>query len=211
MTLNACGKAARMMWLNIPEHYPSVELDEYVIMPNHIHGIVIINSDNVGNEKIRSLHKTNLSNLSEATLNHEYVKDDYVISTDKSRLKIDIIHGFLKDAYWCKNIPVEIVKRSIEGSLCYGVYKGDKQVGFARVITDYSVIAFIADVFILEGYRGQGLSMWLMQCLIDNPDLQELRGWSLKTKDAHGLYSKFGFKAPENPELIMERKIKSSY
>lgn len=141
----------------------------------------------------------------------EFNKDEFVISTDKSKLQIDVIHGFLKDVYWCKNIPVEIVRKSIEGSLCYGVYHGKDQIGFARVITDFAVTAHIADVFILEEYRGQGLAKWLMQSIIDNPDLQELRSWSLKTADAHGLYAGYGFTAPSNPEMMMERKIKSSY
>lgn len=144
-------------------------------------------------------------------MNSEFRKDDFTISTDKSKLQVDVIHNFLKDAYWCKNLPVEILKKSIEHSLCYGVYKGNEQIGFARIITDYAVTAHIADVFILEEYRGRGLAKWLMRCIMDNPDLSGLRSWSLKTADAHGLYAKFGFAAPQQPGMIMERKLKSSY
>lgn len=141
----------------------------------------------------------------------EYNKNIYLVSTDKSKLQINVIHNFLKDAYWSKNIPKEYVGKSIEHSLCYGVYCDNKQVGFARVITDYVALAYIADVFIVEEHSGKGLSKWLMECLLANPELQSVRGWSLKTKDAHGLYKKFGFIPPEIPEWIMERKVFKSY
>lgn len=141
----------------------------------------------------------------------EYSKDNYRISTDKSKLQIEVVHHFLTNSYWAKNIPMSIMQKSIENSLCYGVYHRDKQIGFARVVTDYATFGYLADVFILEEYRGNGLSKWLMKCLLQHPDLQHIRVMMLKTKDAHGLYSQFGFIPPEEPGRIMEKKIVRSY
>ena len=130
--------------------------------------------------------------------------DDFIISTDNQKLDINFIHQYLsQEAYWCKNIPLEIVKRSIENSLCFGMYHHEKQIGFARVITDKATFAYLADVFIINDYRGRGLSKWLMQTIIDTADLQGLRRWLLATLDAHGLYLQFGFKPLEKPERFM--------
>ncbi len=130
---------------------------------------------------------------------------EYRISTDKKRLDLAMIHDFLaNDSYWAKGIPVEVMKRSIENSLCFGVYHQGRQVGFARVVTDYATTAYVGDVFIRESYRGRGLGKRLIKAVVDHPALEGLRLWFLGTKDAHGLYRKFGFKnAAETP--VMER------
>jgi GNAT superfamily N-acetyltransferase len=129
----------------------------------------------------------------------------YSISTDKRKLDLKVIHGFLSTSYWAAGRSVETVRRSIENSIPFGVYKGDEQVGFARVITDYATFAWIADVFILDAHRGQGLGGWLMEVIISQPELQGFRRWVLATKDAHELYRKFGFTELKLPERWMER------
>lgn len=144
-------------------------------------------------------------------MNFEHFKDNYEISTDKSKLQLNVIHNFLRNAYWSENIPLKIVEKSIQNSLCYGVYFGKEQVGFARVITDYATFAYLADVFVLETHRGKGLSKWLMECLLEHPDLQSIRTMMLKTEDAHGLYKKYGFALPDKPERIMEKRVIKSY
>ena len=116
----------------------------------------------------------------------------------------EIIHGFLVRSYWAEGIPRETVERSIANSLCFGVYDGDKQVGLARVITDYATFAYLADVFIIESHRGRGLSKFLMECIMKHPRLQNFRRFMLATLDAHRLYAKFGFKNPANPARFME-------
>ena len=135
----------------------------------------------------------------------EWRQGEYSISTDKRLLDLSAIHSFLTTSYWANGIPFETVKKSIEHSLNFGVYKAAKQVGFARVITDYATYAYIGDVYILEDYRGQGLSKWLMRVIADHPELQGLRRWTLLTRDAHGLYRQTGFTEPQNPERYMER------
>src|SRR5437899_2049322 len=135
----------------------------------------------------------------------EWRRGEYLISTDKNRLDLATIYGFLTTSYWAAGIPLETVKRFIEHSLNFGLYKGDLQVGFARVITDYATFAYLGDVFILEPFRGQGLSKWLMEVITTHSDLQGLRRWILLTRDAHGLYRKFGYAGPATPERYMER------
>jgi GNAT superfamily N-acetyltransferase len=135
----------------------------------------------------------------------ECVRDGFTISTDKARLDVPAIHDFLAhSSYWARDVPLSTVQKSIENSLCFGIYDGDKQVGFARVITDYAVFAYLADVFILEDYRGRGLAKWLMACIVSYPELQNLRRWMLATKDAHGLYAQYGFNSLSRPERFME-------
>ena len=134
----------------------------------------------------------------------EYHRGEFVISTDRERLDLDVIHPFLTECYWARGIPREVVARSIENSMCFGVYSDGKQVGFARVISDYATYAYICDVFVLEPYRGHGLGKWLMQCIMQHPRLQGLRRWSLVTDDAHGLYAQFGFTPLQTPEKYME-------
>ena len=131
---------------------------------------------------------------------------DYSISTDRLRLDIDLIHNYLSnESYWATGRSREVVERSIENSLPFGIYKEDKQVGFARIVTDYATFAWVADVFVLPEHRGHGLSKWLMQVIIAHPRLQGFRRWVLSTKDAHGLYERFGFIKLHRPERWMER------
>jgi GNAT superfamily N-acetyltransferase len=148
-------------------------------------------------------------------MNRESIQEwqwgEYVISTDKSRLDLDTIHRFLSQSYWARDIPREVVERSIEHSLPFGLYKGEQQVGFARVITDYATFAYIGDVFLLADYRGRGLGLWLMQTVVAHPALQDLRRWILLTKDAHGLYRNVGFTEPASPERYMERVFPDVY
>jgi GNAT superfamily N-acetyltransferase len=134
----------------------------------------------------------------------EFTKKDFLISTDPSKLDLKLIHRFLTNAYWSKNISFEIVEKSTRNSLCFGLFHHGQQIGFARVISDYATFAYLADVFILEEYRGQGLSKWLMECILGYPDLQNLRRWVLVTRDAHGLYRHFGFTHLQAPERYME-------
>jgi GNAT superfamily N-acetyltransferase len=132
-------------------------------------------------------------------------KADYVISTDRDKLDLTFIHDFLsKEAYWCIDIPFETVRRSVENSLCFGLYYGTGQVGFARVITDYATIAYLGDVFIIPAHRGKGLSKWMLEQVMGFPDLQGLRRWILLTSDAHELYRRFGWVSIPNPEKWME-------
>ncbi|HEU5168771.1 MAG TPA: GNAT family N-acetyltransferase [Chitinophagaceae bacterium] len=133
----------------------------------------------------------------------DFTKDGFTISTEKEKLDIDLIQSFLNRTYWAEGISKEIIRRSIDGSLCFGVFENDKQVGFARMITDKATFAYLADVFIIEGYRGRGLSKWLMEVIMSHPDLQGLRRMILATKDAHGLYKQFGFTPLINVERWM--------
>ena len=126
-----------------------------------------------------------------------------IISADKEKLDPSVIHAFLTTSYWATGISLERVKKRIQNSLCFGVYVDQKQVGFARLITDYDSFAYLADVFILEDYRGHGLSKQLMDFIMNYPDVQGLRRWLLATKDAHSLYAQFGFKPLDIPERWM--------
>ena len=141
----------------------------------------------------------------------DFYKDDYHISTNKEKLDIPFIHRFLSHSYWAEDIPVDMVKRSIDGYMNFGVYNGSRQIGFARVITDHATFGYLADVFIDENYRGLGLSKWLMQTIMAHPQLQGFRSWQLATRDAHGLYAQFGFKPLENPERIMRIVVPDIY
>jgi N-acetylglutamate synthase-like GNAT family acetyltransferase len=134
-----------------------------------------------------------------------FIDKGFKISTDKSLLNFDVIYHYLDvESYWAKGIPAEKLKRAIDNSICFGVYQDNEQIGFARVITDKATFGYIADVFILPGSRNIGLSKWLMQTIINHPDLQGLRRWSLATADAQGLYSQFGFTEITRPERWME-------
>jgi GNAT superfamily N-acetyltransferase len=127
-----------------------------------------------------------------------------VVTTDRSRLDLDVIHGFLTTSYWARGVPREVVARSTEHSLCFGAFDGDRQVGFARVISDRTTFAYICDVFTLESHRGQGVGKSLMAAITSHPELQGLRRRMLFTRDAHGLYRQFGFGAAGHPERLME-------
>ena len=142
----------------------------------------------------------------------------YEISTDPSRLQLAAIHAYLTRSYWSPGIPQDVVARAIENSMCFGLYlgdtqaphgetqapHGDTQVGFARVVTDKASFAYLADVYVLEEHRGQGLSKRLVEAVLAHPELQGMRRFLLATRDAHGLYAQFGFKAPAKPENFME-------
>ena len=133
-------------------------------------------------------------------------RGDYLISTDRAHLNVALIHDYLStQTYWAAGRTRAVVERSIENSLPFGVYKGSEQVGFGRVVTDYATFAWIADVFILSEHRGQGLSKWLMEVMLSHPQLQGFRRWVLSTKDAHGVYERFGFIPLHRPERWMER------
>lgn len=131
-------------------------------------------------------------------------RDGYVITTDPARLDLDVVHRFLRDAYWATGIPRDVLARAIRHSLPFGLYApGGEQCGFARVLTDRAIAALLADVFVLPEHRGRGLGAWLVGCVLAHPDLQGLRRWSLATADAHGLYERFGFTTLANPEAHM--------
>jgi len=143
---------------------------------------------------------------------YETIITNVLFSTDKTKLQFDVIHAYLsKESYWAQNIPLEIIKKSAEGSLCFAVYFNHKQIGYARVITDRATFGYLADVFILEEHRGKGLSKQLMQFIMAHPDLKKLRRFMLATRDAQELYKKFGFTSLAKPENIMEIKFFESY
>ena len=141
----------------------------------------------------------------------EWRKDGYLISTDKSKIDIATVHRFLSQTYWAEGIPIEIVKRGVDNSLCFAIYRGERLIGFARVITDFATFAYLADVFILPEERGKRLSKWLMRVILDHPRLQGLRRFTLATRDAHGLYAQFGFTPFDKPERWMQRHAPDIY
>jgi len=134
----------------------------------------------------------------------EWTREPYVISTDAARLDREAIHRFLASSYWAPGIPREIVERSIDHSMPFGLYAGARQVGFARVITDRATFAYVGDVFVLEDHRGKGLAQWMMEVILAHPDLQGLRRWMLLTRDAHALYRRVGFGPVEDASRSME-------
>lgn len=135
----------------------------------------------------------------------DYKKDNFTISSDPARLDVDAICDMLSRAYWSKNRSRQTILRTLEHSLCFGVYDGERQVGFARVVTDYTIFAWLCDVYIHEDYRGRGLSKWLMEVIMNHPLLQGLRRWALVSRDARGLYQQSGFTALNTPERWMEK------
>ena len=141
----------------------------------------------------------------------EPVRDEYSISCDPDRLDLAVVYGFLSTSYWSLGLPLEVLQRAIAGSLCFGVYHGGKQVGFARVVTDRATFAYLCDVFVLDAYRGQGLGRWLMEAVAAHPDLQGLRRMVLVTRDAHGLYENFGFRPLARPAGYMELHLPDVY
>ena len=145
---------------------------------------------------------------------YEAGKDEYLISTDPSLLHVDMIHHYLsKGSYWAQNISKDVVERSISNSLCFGLYVKDKQTGFARVVTDKATFAYLADVFILESFRGKGLAKWMMEVIQSHPELQGLRRWMLGTRDAHSLYEQFGWTVldEDTRKRFMQRHFKDVY
>ena len=136
----------------------------------------------------------------------------YTISTDKSRLDVGMIHRYLsEESYWARNIPRDLVELSIANSICFGAYDRERQVGFARAVTDCAVFAYVADVFVLEPHRGRGVSKQLMQAMRQHPDLQRLRRWHLLTRDAHALYKQFGFQEIAAPDWHLEIAVNNPY
>lgn len=139
-------------------------------------------------------------------MSREWHKDGYTISTERGRLDIRLVHRYIsEESYWGRGRALEVVSRSVEHSLPFGVYAGDEMVAFARVVTDYATFAWVADVFVVAEHRGRGLSKWLMETMLAHPDLQGFRRWLLATKDAHGLYRQYGFDDLRRPERFMER------
>jgi len=134
----------------------------------------------------------------------EWSRDGFTITTDPTRIDRAAAHAFLSESYWAEDIPREIVERSIDGSLCFALLDGPRQIGFARAIADRATFAYLADVYVLDEYRGRGLGQWLVEIVMAHPDLQGLRRWMLVTRDAHGLYEKAGFTALGKPERVME-------
>lgn len=130
---------------------------------------------------------------------------EYLVSSDPEKLDLKFVHQWLAtESYWSKNIPIEVVQRLVEHSLCFGVYhESGRQVGFGRVVTDYSTFAWLTDVFIIDAYRGQGLSVLLMEVILDHPELRILRRWLLGTDHAHGLYHKYGFENLDHAENFL--------
>lgn len=136
---------------------------------------------------------------------YELRRGSVLVSTDDARLDVDVIHGFLSTrSYWAEGIPRALVARSLKYSLNFGLYEDGRQLGFARVVTDRATYGYLADVFVLEGHRGRGLSVLLMEAVMGHPDLQGLRRFGLATRDAHDLYRKFGFETLAAPERFME-------
>jgi GNAT superfamily N-acetyltransferase len=134
----------------------------------------------------------------------EWSRGDYVISTDPQRLDVDTIYRFLSSSYWAQGRSRERVLQSIERSIPLGLYHGGAQVGFARVLTDHVVLAYLADVFVLEPHRGKGIGSWLVEIAISLPELRQIRRWLLATRDAHELYRRFGFAEPQ-AGVLMEK------
>jgi ribosomal protein S18 acetylase RimI-like enzyme len=141
-------------------------------------------------------------------LSFEHHRDGFTLSTDPGRLDLGAIHAFLSTSYWAEGIPRELLERAVRNSLCFGLYAeepaGERQIGFARVITDMATYAYLCDVYVLPEWRGRGLGTWLMECVMEHPDLQGLRRFSLVTRDAHELYRPFGFTEIAAPGRHME-------
>jgi GNAT superfamily N-acetyltransferase len=135
----------------------------------------------------------------------QWARDEFVISTDRSKLDIALVHEYLADSYWAAGMPRRTLERAIENSLTFGIYYGDQQVGFARAITDLATYAYLSDVFVVEAFRGRGLSKWLMECILAHPDLQGLRRFALFTRDAQGLYERYGFGPARGKSTYLER------
>lgn len=135
----------------------------------------------------------------------EAKQDEYLMSTDPVKLDPVAVHAFLTQVYWCEGISLELIKKALKNSLCFGIYHQGKQVGLSRVVTDYATYAYLCDVYVLEAHRGKGLGHWMVECVMTHPELQNLRRFTLATRDAHGIYAAFGFTPPKAPERQMER------
>jgi GNAT superfamily N-acetyltransferase len=131
-------------------------------------------------------------------------RGEFLVSTDPARLNLDAVYAYLSRAYWCEGIPRQTVERALRQSLCFSLLEGERQIGLVRVITDYTTFAYLCDVYVLESHQGRGLGTWMMQCVVEHPELQGLRRWHLTTRDAHALYHKVGFVPLSKPERHME-------
>ena len=136
-------------------------------------------------------------------MNYEVAKNNYLISTDKNKIDIGYVHAVLSQTYWSPGVAINVVKKALKGSLCFGVYSRKKQIGYARLVTDKATFGYLADVFIDEKYQGKGLAKWLVEMILAHPDVKGLRRILLATRDAHGLYEKHGFIPVPNPERFM--------
>ncbi|MEZ4868054.1 MAG: GNAT family N-acetyltransferase [Caldilineaceae bacterium] len=136
---------------------------------------------------------------------YEYHKAPYTISTDPARLDLAVIHDYLYHSYWSPGVPRAAVAKAIQHSLNFGLYEGEEQIGFARVVTDYASVAYLADVFVLPEQRGHGLGVWLIDCVVNCPAIAGIRSFSLATRDAHGLYRKFGFECADARRMMVKR------
>lgn len=134
----------------------------------------------------------------------EWARLGFTVCCDPSKFDFEVIHGFLSSSYWSPGVPRAVVEKAIANSLAFGLFAGEQQIGLARVVTDYATYGYLADVFVVEGYRGHGLGKWLMECVMAHPALQGLRRFGLVTRDAQGLYQQFGFRELENPGRHME-------
>ena len=134
----------------------------------------------------------------------EITNGPYLVTTDPERLDLDAVHAYLSRSFWATGISKELVAKAMTHSLCFGLFHERTQIGFARIVTDHSTYAYLCDVYVLENYQGRGLGKWMVEFVMTHPELQGLRRFQLVTRDAHGLYSRFGFKTPINPERHME-------
>jgi GNAT superfamily N-acetyltransferase len=141
----------------------------------------------------------------------EWTRDDYLVSTDRARIDVDLVHNFISSSYWAAGMPRSTLERAIENSLVFGVYHAAYQVGFARAITDLATYAYLSDVFVIEPYRNRGLSKWLMECILEHPGLRGLRRFALFTRDAQGLYERYGFGPPRSASTYLERWAPNVY
>lgn len=139
------------------------------------------------------------------------VRGDFTISTDPARLDLAMVHAFLTRSYWAQGIDEATVRRAAENSLCFGLFHRERQIGFARLVTDQATFAYLADVFVIEGFRGRGLAKWMVSVIVDHPRLQRLRRWMLATRDAHELYRQYGFTDLASPARFMERHDPTVY
>ncbi len=140
-----------------------------------------------------------------------WTRDDCLVTTDPARVDVDAVHQYLSASYWAEGIPRETVQRSIDNAIPFMLYASGKPAGFSRVVSDRATVAYVGDVFVLPEFRGRKLSVWMMECIVAHPELQGLRRWILLTRDAHGLYAKFGFTTLAAPERWMERWTPEAY
>ena len=141
----------------------------------------------------------------------EWTREEFTVSDDAARLDREVMERFLTGSYWAKNIPSATLDKSLRNSLCFALLEGERQIGFARVVSDRATIAYLADVFVLPEFRGRGLAKWLLTCVLAHPELQGLRRWVLATRDAHDLYRKLGFTPLKRPDIFMERHDPNVY